>query len=70
MDSNLMQLLTLCAQEDSGLHVWMEHKNDRYLSHDMQNELLKTKALMTLSKIRQTIKDSIFLVLCMLNKNT
>ena len=64
VDSNLMQLLTLRAQEDSVLQAWMERKNDRYLSHDMQNELLKTMALMILSKIGQAIN---FLALCVMN---
>ena len=65
MDSNLTQLLTLRAQEDSVLQAWMERKNDRYLSHDMQNELLKTVALMILSKIGQAIKNSkFFIIMC------
>ena len=65
VDSNLMQLLTLRAQEDSVLQAWMERKNDRYLSHDMQNELLKTMALMILSKIGQAIKNSkFFSIMC------
>ena len=49
----------------SELQAWMECKSDRYLSHDMQNELLRTMALMVLSKIGQTIKDSeIFSIMC------
>ena len=64
VDSNLM-FLTLRAQEDSVFQAWMERKNDRYLSHYMQNELLKTMALMILSKIGQTIKNSkIFSIMC------
>ena len=64
-DSNLMQLLALRAQKGSELHAWMERKSDRYLSRDMQNELLKTMALMVLSKIGQTIKDSkFFSIMC------
>ena len=60
-DSNLMQLLTLRAQEDPELQAWMEHKNDRYLSHDMQNELLKAMVLTILAEIGHTIKNSKFL---------
>ena len=60
-DSNLMQLLALRAQEDPELQAWMEHKNDRYLSHDMQNELLKAMVLTILAEIGHTIKNSKFL---------
>ena len=86
VDSNLMQFLTLHAKEDAELQAWMERKNDRYLSHDMQNELLKVMALTILAKIGQAIKNSKFfsimcdkcmdasnreqLAICMLNKNT
>ena len=64
-NSNLMQLLTLRAQEDPKLQAWMEHKNDRYLSHDMQNKLLKAMALTILAKIDYTIKNSkIFSNMC------
>ena len=65
VDSNLMQLLTLRAKEDAELQAWMERKNDRYLSHDMQNELLKVMALTILAKIGQAIKNSkFFSIMC------
>ena len=43
----------------------MERKNDRYLSHDMHNELLKAIALTILAKIGYTIKNSkFFSIMC------
>lgn len=58
-DTNIIQLLTLSAQEDPELQTWMGRKNDRYLSHNMQNKLIKATVLTILAKCGHTIKNLI-----------
>ena len=57
-ESNFMQLLQLQCIECPELRVWMSKKTDRYTSHDIQNECLKTMALHILRKVCQNIQAS------------
>ena len=57
-ESNFMQLLQLQCIECPELRVWMSEKMDRYTSHDIQNECLKTMALQILRKVCQNIQAS------------
>ena len=64
-DSNFMQLMKLTAQDDPRLQEWLGKKTDKYLSHDIQNELLKVMALTLLREISHNIHESSFFsVLC------
>ena len=55
-ESNFLQLLQLQCIECPELRVWMSKKTDRYTSHDIQNECLKTMALQILRKVCQNIQ--------------
>ena len=43
-DSNFMQLMKMRARDDQHLAEWLEKKTNKYVSHDVQNELLKVMA--------------------------
>ena len=49
-DSNFIQLLQLRAQDESNgkLVGWMKRKSNKYISHDIQNEILQVMALRVL----------------------
>ena len=49
--SNFMQLMKMQARDDPSLAQWLEKKTDKYVSHDVQNELLKLMALTVLREI-------------------
>ena len=40
IDSNFMQLLKLRGKDDPRIETWLQRKIDKYVSHDIQNELL------------------------------
>ena len=64
-DSNFIQLLKLRARDDKPLAAWLEKKTDKYLSHDMQNELLQVMALSILRDVSKEIQaSSFFSVMC------
>lgn len=50
-DSNFMQPMKLHARGDPCLTEWLEKKTNKYVSHDIQNELLKFMALSLLRDI-------------------
>ena len=39
-----MQLMKLRARDDSRLGEWLKNKTDKYVSHDIQNEILRVMA--------------------------
>ncbi|KAI6648705.1 Zinc finger MYM-type protein 1-like [Oopsacas minuta] len=59
-DSNFMQLMKLRARDDPRLAEWLEKKTNKYVSHDIQNELLKVVALSVLQGISHSIQESTF----------
>ena len=59
-DSNLMQLMKLSASDNPQLAEWLEKKMDKYVSHDIQNELLRVMVLSVLRKISRSIHESTF----------
>ncbi len=64
-DSNFTQLLLLRGQDDPRITEWMAKKTDKYVSHDVQNELLKVMALSVLRKIAASIMQSdFFSIMC------
>ena len=60
VDSNFMQLLKLRGRDDPRIEAWIQRKTDKYVSHDMQNELLKVMALSILRRIAGCISTSKF----------
>jgi len=64
-DSNFMQLMKLYARDDHQLAEWLDKKTNKYVSHDIQNELLRVMALSVLREIAQSIHESpFFSVMC------
>ena len=59
-DSNFMQLMKLPARDDSRLGEWLKKKTDKYVSHDIQNELLRVMAHSVLRDICSCIYQSTF----------
>ena len=59
-DSNFMQLIKLRARDDPRLAVWIQKKTNKYVSHDIQNEILKVMALSVLRDIASSIHESTF----------
>ena len=60
-DSNLIQLLKLRAEDDPKITEWMKKKTDKYISQDIQNEVLKIIALSVLREIMHSIHEAPFL---------
>ena len=59
-DSNFIHLLKLHSRDDSRIETWMQCKTDKYVSHDIQNELLKVMALSVLRRIAGCISTAKF----------
>eukprot|EP00117_Sycon_ciliatum_P008412 scpid101383/ scgid11122/ Zinc finger MYM-type protein 1 len=59
-DSNFMQVLKLRGQDDPRGKTWLEKKTNKYVSHDMQNELLQVMALSVLREISSRIRNAHF----------
>ncbi len=64
-DSNFTQLLVLRGQDDPRIAEWMAKKTNKYVSHNVQNELMKVMALAVLRKIAASIQQSeFFSIMC------
>ncbi len=50
-DSNFMQLINLCYEDDERILDWIKKKTDKYTSPQMQNEMVKVMGLSILRKI-------------------
>ena len=55
-DSNFTQLLKLRAEDDERIKEWMKKNTDKYVSHNMQNEMLKLMSL----EVSHKIKDCLY----------
>ena len=53
-ESNLIHLLCLRSKDDKTLKKWLAQKSDKYVSHDIQNELLR---IMSQSVIRDLVEE-------------
>ena len=60
VDSNFMQLLILRGKDGPRIETWVQRKTDKYVCHDIQNELLKVMALSILRRIAGSICNSKF----------
>jgi len=59
-NSNFNQLYYLRIEDNPFLKEWMKRKGSNYLSHDMQNEMLKVMALKVLREIASEIQSAEF----------
>lgn len=59
-DSNFIRLIHLRSEDSASLIAWMKKKTDKYTSHDMQNEMVKTMALKILLKVAESLQDAPF----------
>ena len=61
-DSNFVQLLKLCGDDDPRIESWLQRKTNKYISHDIQNELLKVMALFILQEIASNLSKCTFIL--------
>ena len=54
LESNFFQLVKLRSKDDSLLLDWIQKKNNKYLSHDIQNEIV---GIMAHQVLRDIVKD-------------
>ena len=59
-DSIFLQLMKMRARDDSHLPERLEKKTNKYVPHDVQNELLKVMALSVVRDISCAIQESCF----------
>ena len=62
-NSNFMQLMKLRGEDDSRITGWLQWKTDKYTAPDMQNEILKAMALLTLRGVVEMISVAPFLTI-------
>ena len=55
-----MQLIHLRSEDNSKLVEWIQQKTDKYMSGEMQNEMIKVMALCVLRKIAENLQKSLF----------
>ena len=64
-NSNFMRLLRLRQNEDPRIKDWIDKKTNKYVSHEIQNEVLKVMAFSHLRKIADDIASSAyFSIMC------
>ena len=59
-DSNFMRLLELRGEDSPLLKDWIARKTDKYVSGEMQNEMVKTMALQVLRSIADCLRQTPF----------
>ena len=59
-NSNITQLLVLCASDDERLAKWLMKKTDTYTSGDIQNEILSVMANDILRSVAEEVKSAKF----------
>jgi len=60
-DGNLLQLMRLHGEEDTEVLEWLQRKSSKYLSPDMQNDLIKTMATHVLRHLSHKLQESPFI---------
>jgi len=64
-NSNFIQLLKLRGLDDPRISDWILKKANKYTSHDIQDELLKSMALCVLQKISANLAEAnFFCIMC------
>ena len=57
-DSNFLQLIWLCLEDNSKLAEWIQQKTDKFKSGEMQNEIIIVMALCILRWITEELQNS------------
>ncbi|XP_076352817.1 zinc finger MYM-type protein 1-like [Tachypleus tridentatus] len=57
-ESNFIQLYHLRAKDNSKMIEWLKKKTNKYVTHDVQNEILEVMALQVLEAVASCIKNS------------
>jgi len=63
-ESNFIQLLKLRGKEQPLLLKWLERKEDRYTSHDIQNEIIAIMANHVIRDLASEIRGGFFSIIC------
>ena len=63
-ESNFIQLLKLRGKDLSLLLKWLERKEDRYTSHDIQNEIIAIMANHVTRDLVSEISSGFFSIIC------
>ena len=63
-NSNFIQLLKLRSKDFPELSKWMLKKTDKYLSHDIQNEIIMLMAHQIIRGICEKIQKSFYAIIC------
>ena len=63
-ESNFIQLLKLRQKDQPLLLKWLERKEDRYTSHDIQNEIIAIMANHIICDLVSEIRGGFFSVIC------
>ena len=63
LESNCFQLTKLRGRDDSRLVDWMKKKNDKYMSHEIQNEIITIMAHQLLRDIVKDIGSNFFSII-------
>ena len=59
-NSNVTQVLALCASDDERLAKWLRKKTDKYTSGDIKNEILSVLANNILQLVAEEVKSAEF----------
>ncbi|XP_041472559.1 52 kDa repressor of the inhibitor of the protein kinase-like [Lytechinus variegatus] len=60
VDSNVLQLYHMRATDDPRMLDWLKKKTNKYMSHDIQNEMLEIMALQVLREVASSIRNGVF----------
>ena len=63
-ESNFIQLLKLRGKDQPFLLKWLERKEDRYASHDIQNEIIAIVANHVIRDLVSEIRGGFFSIIC------
>ncbi|XP_071480941.1 zinc finger MYM-type protein 1-like [Diadema antillarum] len=59
-ESNFIQLYHLRAKGNPKMLEWLQKKTNKYVSHDVQNEILEAMALQVLRDVASSIRNGLF----------
>ena len=63
-DSNFTQILKLRAKDIPQLTDWMKRKQNKFMSHDIQNKIIETIANQITRDIIANIRNNIYSIIC------
>ena len=63
-DSNFIQILKLRAKDIPQLAYWMKRKQNKFMSHDIQNEIIQTMENQMTRYITANIWNNFYSIIC------